>query len=117
MNRTIKLLSVAVICAIFAACASMGKQAPAGTGAPTTVIVDNRALLDMNVYVIRSGQRIRLGLAESLSKTKMTIPPGVVFGSTQVRFLAEPVGSNLRPISEEITVMEGDEITLQLPGY
>jgi len=118
MNRTFKLFSVVALCAIFAACASLGKQRPVGSTAPTTVIVDNRALLDMNIYIIRSsGQRLRIGLAQSLSKTKLTIPFGIVLGSTQVRFLADPIGGNRGPVSEEITVMEGDEVTLMLPPF
>lgn len=115
MNRTIKLLGLAALCAIFAACASMGKQTPAGQGPATTVVVDNRAFLDMTIYILRSGQRLRLGIAQSLAKTTLTIPHGIVFGSTQLRFLADPIGSNRTPVSEEITVMEGDEVTLTLP--
>lgn len=116
MNKTIRLLSFAALCAIFAACASLGKQNTIAAGEPTTVIVDNRATLDMNIYIVRSsGQRIRIGTATSLSTTKLTIPRGIVMGLTTVRFLADPIGSNRLPISEEITVMEGDEVTLMLP--
>lgn len=117
MNKTIKLLSVAALCAIIAACASMGKQT-AATENPTTLVVENRNLLDMNIYIIRSGgQRIRVGTATGLAKTKFTIPRGIVFGSTTVRFLADPIGSNRGPISEEITVNEGDEVGLMLPPF
>ncbi len=117
MTKTIKLLSVAALCAIIAACASMGNQTPA-TENPTTLVVDNRNLLDMNIYVIRSGgQRIRVGTATGLSKTKFTIPRGIVLGSTTVRFLADPIGASRGPISEEITMNEGDEVGLMLPPF
>ena len=117
MNKTIKLLGVAALCAIFAACASMGKQQPS-TENPTTLVVDNRNVLDMNIYIVRDGgQRIRVGTATGLTKTKLTIPRGVVLGSTTVRFLADPIGSTRGPISEEITMMPGDEVGLMLPPF
>jgi len=115
MNRTMKVFSVAVLCALFAACASMGKQTPIENGQKTTVVVDNRAVLDMNIYVLRGGQRIRLGTAIGLSKTTLTIPRGIVSGTMTVRFLADPIGSNKTPVSEEISVNEGDEVGLMIP--
>ena len=116
MNKTIKLLSVAALCAIIAACASVGKQNLPATDNPTTLVVDNRNVLDMNIYIIRSGgQRLRVGTATGLSKTKFNIPRGIVLGSTSVRFLADPIGGSRGPISEEITMNEGDEVGLMLP--
>lgn len=117
MNKTIKLISFAAICAIFAACASLGKQGPIAKGPDTIVVVDNRAFLDMNIYIIRGGQRIRLGTANALSTTKLTIPKGIILGPTEVRFLADPIGSSHTPISEVITVNEGDEVGLTLPPF
>lgn len=117
MNKTIKLLSVAALCAIFAACASLGKQNQVPYE-PTTVIVDNRSIMDMDMYIIRDGgQRLRIGMATGLAKTKLTIPRGIVLGSTTVRFLADPIGANRGPISEEVTMNVGDEITLMLPPF
>ena len=115
MNGKITLLGLAALCAILAACASVGTQTQSGKQEETIVVVDNRAFLDMTIYVLRSGQRIRIGQAQSLAKTRLTIPHGIVFGSTQLRFLADPIGSNRTPVSEEITVTEGDEVTLVLP--
>ena len=115
MQRHFRLLGLVALCAIFAACASLGHQTPAPAGTPTTVVVDNRAVLDMNIYVLRGGERIRLGTANGLSKTTLTIPHGVVNISTTLRFLADPIGSTRSPVSEEINVMEGDQVTLMIP--
>ncbi len=115
MNRTLKVLGIAALCVFFAACASMGKQTPLDPSQATTVVVNNQAVLDMNIYIVRGGQRIRLGTANALSTTKLSVPRGIISGVTSVRFLADPIGSNRTPISEEITVAEGDEIKLMLP--
>ena len=82
----------------------------------TTVEVDNQALADMTVYVFRGSQRIRLGMATGLRKTRFKLPPGIVFGSTSLRFMADPVGGAATPVSEEIQVTEGEEVVLRIPA-
>jgi len=100
-------------CLVVPACASTG--ANASREEPAIVVVDNRALLDHTIYVLRGSQRIRLGIATGLRKTTMTIPPGIVLGATTLRFLADPIGGTRNPVSEEINITPGDEIGLTIP--
>lgn len=80
---------------------------------PRTIVeVDNRGFSDMTVYVINSGQRVRLGMATGNSKTKLTIPYQIVSGTRQLQFLADPIGSNRTSVSQEITVRPGDVVSL-----
>jgi hypothetical protein len=67
------------------------------------------------VYVLRGAQRQRMGIAESLSSTSLRIPDNIIFGPTALRFEIDPLGSNASPISTEITVSPGDEVTLRVP--
>ena len=78
--------------------------------------VDNQSIADMTIYAIRSGQRIRIGLATGLKVTMLTIPSSLIFGPTPLQFLADPIGSNRRPVSEEITVSPGDVVMLTIPA-
>ena len=105
---------VLAACLLIPACASSGANA-ANKEEPTTLVVDNQSVLDHNIYVIRGSQRLRAGTATGLSQTRLTIPRGVVFGLTTLRFMADPIGSNRTPVSEEITVTQGDEIVLRIP--
>ncbi len=82
---------------------------------PTYVKVENRAFLDMNVYVFRSSQRVRLGMANGNSTVRFVIPSSLLFGSTPLRFLADPIGGNRTPTSQEISVSPGDEVQLVIP--
>jgi hypothetical protein len=50
-----------------------------------------------------------------LSTTRLTIPSSVVLGARTLRFIADPIGGNRSPVSEEINVEEGDEIGLRIP--
>jgi hypothetical protein len=80
------------------------------------VRVENRAWLDMNVYVLRGSQRVRLGNVTANSTRVLRIPQSLVFGATPLRFLADPIGSRRTPISHEIVVRPGDEVTLYIPN-
>jgi hypothetical protein len=82
---------------------------------PTRLRVENQAFLDMTIYVYRSSQRIRLGVAGGNSTTRLTIPANLIFGATPLRFQADPIGGNRASISQEITVSAGDEVTLTIP--
>jgi lipoprotein NlpI len=107
-------LVVLAACLVLPACASSGTNA-ATKEEPTTLVIDNQSVLDHTVYVIRGSQRLRVGTATGLGKTHLTIPRGIVFGLTTLRFMADPIGSNRTPVSEEITVNQGDELTLRIP--
>ena len=107
-------LVVLAACLVIPACASSGASA-ANRDEPTTLLVDNQSVLDHTIYVIRGSQRLRVGTANALSKTNLTLPRGTVFGLATLRFMADPIGSNRSPVSEEITVQQGDEIGLRIP--
>ena len=92
---------------------SAGEEAPMTE--PTILRVDNRAFNDMTIYVLRSSQRIRLGIASGNSTTRFQSPSYVIFGATPLRFLADPIGAAGTPVSEEITVQPGDEVVLMIP--
>jgi len=79
------------------------------------VQVQNQGFSDMVVYAVSGGQRIRLGLATGNSTKTFTIPRNLVRGAGPIRFLADPVGSNRTPVSEEMTVQPGDVVTLTIP--
>ena len=81
----------------------------------TAVEVDNRGFSDMNVYVARSAQRMRLGMAPGHSTTLLDVPAGLVSGLTPLRFIADPIGGARPSVSEEITVAPGDTVVMTIP--
>lgn len=106
---------IGVLLATLAACTTAAGRQQAANTPRTTVSVDNQALLDMTIYVISGSQRIRLGTARGLGTTELTIPPSVVFGVSTLRFQADPIGGSRTPVSETISVREGDEVVLRIP--
>lgn len=102
--------------ALGAACFGNKKEDEAAEPVPATMLkVENQAFLDMTIYVYRSSQRVRLGIANGNSTTRFVIPSNLIFGSTPLRFQGDPIGRNRQPISQEITVSPGDEVILTIP--
>lgn len=118
MSKTMRmLLTVAVVAGSVSMNACGGaRQGPRGSDPPTMLQVDNQSFLDMNIYLLTSGgARIRLGTATGNSSTTMRIPASYVFGGTEMRFLADPIGSQRTPVSQSITVFPGDNVKLIIP--
>jgi hypothetical protein len=87
-----------------------------GQVAQTTLEVTNQWFADMDIYVVQSGQRIRLGLATGNSTSDFVIPSAIVNGAAiRLRFIASPIGGTHSPVSDEITVSPGDNLQLTIP--
>jgi hypothetical protein len=49
------------------------------------------------------------------STAVLRIPPSFIQPGGLLRFLADPIGSNLTPVSDQIIVSPGDEVQLTIP--
>jgi hypothetical protein len=77
--------------------------------------VRNQGFTDMVIYAVRGDQRIRLGLATGNSTRSFTIPNYLLRGASPLRFLADPIGGNRAPVTEEFSVQPGDLVTITIP--
>ena len=112
----IRSIAFALVLLGVAACNAFSRgSGNSGQNQPTVLQVDNQGFLDMDVYAVRGGQRVRLGIATGNSKTNFTIPPSLVSGLTPFRFIADPIGGNRTSVSQEITVTPGDTVVLMIP--
>jgi hypothetical protein len=99
-----------------AACSRNSKEDEAAEPVqPTHLKVENRAFLDMTIYVYRATQRTRLGVATGNTTARFVIPNNLLFGVTPLRFQADPIGRDRQSVSQEISVQAGDEVTLIIP--
>ena len=104
-----------LLCTLAAAACHRGAVAPINPQAEVAVSVDNQNFLDMNVFLIRGGQRIRLGTVPGLSSHILMVRPELVGYGTELRFELHPIGGRSNPISETITVRPGDVVQLTIP--
>ena len=115
MRLVVRGLIMLVVFVTGLACASGGRREPAPMAPTTRLRVDNRSFLDHNIYVMRGGERIRLGTATGSMTTYFKLPSNLVFGGTPLRFMADPIGARGQPVSDEITVHPGDDVALIIP--
>jgi len=95
-------------------CYGKGKNAPEPVERATVQVV-NQGFLDRRVYVMRGGERVRIGTVSGNSRAVLTIPANIVQSSSSVRFVADPIGGNGAAVTEEITVRPGDQVVLTIP--
>ena len=79
------------------------------------VEVENQGFNDMVIYAVDGAQRVRLGSVTGHSSRTLTIPRHLVGGGATIRFLADPIGGNRTPVSEEMVVQPGDIVSLTIP--
>jgi hypothetical protein len=103
-----------VLALLSAACSQAGRSGSPEPQAQTTVRVQNQNFLDMNVYVLQGGQRIRLGTVPGLSTQVLTIPAHIA-RSSALQFQVHPIGGRTNPRTETISVQPGDEVQLTIP--
>ena len=114
-SRFIPVVAAATLLAA-AGCKSSGAGTEGGARrAEAFVRVENRSMLDMTIYVVRSSERRRLGLVNALSTQTLRIPSVLVEGAGILRFQADPIGGTRTPVSQEIMVSDGDVVTLIIP--
>jgi len=82
-----------------------------------TVRIENQGFADVDMYVVPTtgGIRTRLGTANGHSTTVFDVPKSLIFGITELRFVARPIGGGEGSLSDRITVQPGDEVTLTIP--
>jgi hypothetical protein len=73
------------------------------------VQIDNQNFSDMEIYVVKNGQRLLIGQAGGLTKTTLTIR-GAVRGDGRVRLLAEPIGGAKPIATPTLVVPRGQSI-------
>ncbi len=83
--------------------------------AETALKVENQNYLDMDIYVLRGGARMRVGMVPGLSSRIFMLRPEVVGTAAELRFEVHPIGGRQNPISETVTVHPGEVIELTIP--
>ena len=88
--------------------------APRAHRAPATVKVENFNWQDVVVYVVQSGQRVRLGMVTSMSTGKFRLPERFLGSTSDIRLYADPIGSTSGYTTEAIRVVSGQEVSLSV---
>jgi hypothetical protein len=111
--RAASLLAVLVM--LSASCA-FGRRAdtPAPAQEPVTIEVRNNNWADVNVYAVRSSQRVRLGTVTAAQTRKLTVHPDMIGPGGEIRIFAQAIGGYARYLSPRVYVGPGDVVALEL---
>ncbi|HKY61006.1 MAG TPA: hypothetical protein VJP59_08340 [Gemmatimonadota bacterium] len=94
------------------ACAS-AEERRAARGGPVSVEVTNHNVLDVNVFAVGGSQTARLGTVSTNATRTFEIPRSL-FVSTGLRLLIDPVGSVRGILTEEMQILPGDTVSLNV---
>ena len=108
--RPLLLLCAALI--VTAACSSHRRRAATDSGPPpdVTLQVTNHNFLDVTVFVLHDGQRLRIGLVTGSTTQSFVLPGRMVALSHELALLGHAVGSPLFARTETIIVRPGQRI-------
>ena len=112
-----KLIFVFSVILLLSSCTSSTRKTEKQAGFQTKVRVENDNKLDMTIFVLRGGQRIRLGLVPSYTTRSFTLPDNVVANATSIRLLADPIGGRGNSVSEEFNVFRGQTIEMTIANF
>jgi hypothetical protein len=110
------VITFLILCVFLLACSSGKRLADEPVGGKTVVRVENRNFYDMTIYVISSGSRVRLGTVTGNRTEVFIVPEYILTGPSTIRFLVDPIGGRRTPISQEMSVIPGEEIELIIPS-
>jgi hypothetical protein len=116
--RSLMAVGTLAVAGSLGACATSTSGTTESTVVPKNsalLTVTNRSNYDMDVYLVRSGQRIRLGLAPGSQSTRYELKPAQFIGFGQIQFLALPIVSGSAVSTELLDVKAGDRIDLDIP--
>lgn len=81
---------------------------------PVPIRVVNRHALDVTVFALVAGQRLRLGLVNSASSQSFELPLRLLAGGATLRLRAEPVGREEGITTEALSVQRGQRVEWML---
>jgi hypothetical protein len=100
---------------MLAACGGRSSAASTSPENQAMIRVENQGFADMVIYAVNGGQRIRLGTANGNHTESFPVPNYLIRTGGPLRFLADPIGGDRSPFTEEIMVQPGDMVTLTIP--
>ena len=118
MHAHLRRSAAALLLLLVAACAGNrrpGTPSDETASTRTTVRIENQGWSQAVIYIDHLSQRVRLGEVEAHSTRTFTIPPDVIGVGRNVRFIADPIGSNRTAQSFDLQVVQGDELHLTIP--
>ena len=76
------------------------------------LVLTNRHLLDVNIFLQHDGQADRIAMVNASSSKTMELPLYMLGQGGMIRLIAEPIGDDTRYTSDLLTVQAGQIVQL-----
>lgn len=86
------------------------EEAVAASNAEIAIQVNNHNFLDITIYLIHNGGRLRVGIATGTSSATFFLNPRVIGHGGELRLLGDPIGSSEQVFTETLHVQPGSYI-------
>jgi hypothetical protein len=83
-------------------------------GMPATVRVANYNWMDVNVYAVQGGTRMRLGTVTTMGNGTFQLPARFVQGGSAVRLMVDPIGSAEGYMTDGFLVNAGQQVSFNV---
>jgi hypothetical protein len=110
-----KVIALGAVLGVLAWGPSPSRSTPP-PAAKAVVSVANHNVLDIDILVVVGNSKHRLGTVVTSQNQDFDLPDQAV-GTSQVRMVAEPVGSREAFVSEPMTVGDGERVTLEVATH
>ncbi|HEX7335761.1 MAG TPA: hypothetical protein VF252_01030 [Gemmatimonadales bacterium] len=81
-----------------------------------SLVLNNRHLLDVNVFVQHDGQSDRVATVVASTSRTMVLPTWMLGQSKAIRLIAEPIGEETRYVTDILVVQPGQMVELNVEG-
>ena len=78
------------------------------------LLLTNRYLLDVNVFLQHDGQADRIAMVNSASSRTLELPLHLLGQGGAIRLIAEPIGDDTRYTTDILTVQPGQMVELNV---
>ncbi len=122
VRHAVVLTAALAVAALAGGCATGRSAAAADEWASTqaapenraTVHVDNHNWQDVDVFAVREGMKVRLGMVTSMTSGDFRLPEAFLVGSPNVQLSIDPIGSSSGYMTQSILVSPGQTVELRI---
>src|SRR6478672_2660515 len=90
------------------------QPAPADNSDGFSLLLTNRHLLDVNIFLQHDGQADRIAMVNSSTSKVLELPLRMLGQGGAIRLIAEPIGDDTRYTTDLLTVQAGQVVVLNV---
>lgn len=109
--------SLLILCALGGCTSSKSMRGTRPAPISSVIRVANNNWSDVTVYVLRAGNRVRLGTVTSMGASVFRMPDTLLRSSGSVQLVVDPIGSRHVFVTPSIQFFPGQEIEFQVENH